>query len=90
MKKQELKLTNTILHKLKFAAKYKTGTILKITKKNFQDEELPHELILKIKIRNVFANNMLTDIKLSKAQLFKIIHSDGLLCSMSNLGKKRL
>ena len=90
MKKQELKLTNTILNKLKSAAKYKTGTILKITKKNFQDEELPHELILKIKIRNVFANNMLTDIKLSKAQLSKIIHSDGLLCSMSNLGKKRL
>ena len=90
MKKQELKLPNTILNKLKSAAKYKTGTILKITKKNFQDEELPHELILKIKIRNVFANNMLTDIKLSKAQLSKIIHSDGLLCSMSNLGKKRL
>ena len=31
----------------------------------------------KTKIRNAFANNMLTDIKLSKAQLSKIILSGG-------------
>ena len=73
-----VKLTNTLLNKLKFfAAKNKTGTTLRITKKNFQDEELPHELFLKTrqktKIRNVFAINTSTDIKLSKAQLSKIL-----------------
>ena len=48
-----------------------TGTILRINKKNCEDEELPHELFLttrqKTKIRNAFANNVSTDIKLSKA-----------------------
>ena len=38
-----VKLTNTQLNKLKSAAKNKTGTILGINKKNFQDEELAHE-----------------------------------------------
>ena len=60
-----------------FAAKNKTGTTLRITKKNFQDEELPHELFpktrQKTKIRNVFAIITSTDIKLSKAQLSKIL-----------------
>ena len=41
-----VKLTNTQLNKLKSAAKNKTGTILRINKKNFQDEELPHELFI--------------------------------------------
>ena len=36
-----IKLTNT---QLKSAVKNKTGTILRINKKNLQDEELPHEL----------------------------------------------
>ena len=39
-------LTNTQLNKLKSAAKNKTGTILRLNKKNVQDEELPHELFL--------------------------------------------
>ena len=38
------KLTNTQLNKLKYAGKNKTGTTLRITKKNFQMEELPNEL----------------------------------------------
>ena len=63
-----VKLTNTQLNKLQYAAKNKTGTILRKNKKNFQDEELPHELFLTTrqttKIRNAFSNNMLTDIKL--------------------------
>ena len=43
------------------------------------------------KIRNVFANNMSTDIKLSKAQISKIIQSDGSFGSwLGNLGKKAL
>ena len=39
--------------------------------------KLPHELLLtarqKTKLRNALNNNMLTDIKLSKAQITKII-----------------
>ena len=53
--------------------------MLGINKKNFQDEELPHELFLTTrqitKIRNAFVNNMATDNKLSKAQISKIIQS---------------
>ena len=64
-----VKLTNAQLSKLKMAAKIKTGTISKIIKKNFQDEELPHELFLSkrqaTKIRNAFGNNMSIDIKLN-------------------------
>ena len=70
-----VKLTNAQINKLKSAAKIKTGMTSRITKKNFQDEKLPHELFLttrqKTKIRNAFANNMSTDMKLSKAQLSK-------------------
>ena len=39
------KLANTQLSKLKAAAKNKTGTKLRITEKNFQDKELPYELL---------------------------------------------
>ena len=60
-----VKLTNSYWGKLKSAAKNKTGTILTINKKNFEDEELKHELIVMIiqatKVRNAFANNMSTD-----------------------------
>ena len=42
----KVKLTNTKLNKLKYAEKNKTRTILRLNKKNFQDEELPHELFL--------------------------------------------
>ena len=70
-----VKLKNIQLKKLKSAAKNKTGTILRLNKKNFEDEELPHELFLTTrqttKIRNAFANRyniyLLTDIKFSKA-----------------------
>ena len=41
-----VKLTNTQLNKLKSAAKNEIETILKINKKNSQDEELPHKLFL--------------------------------------------
>ena len=52
----------------------------------FDGNDLPHELLLttqqKTKLRNAFDNNMSTDIKLSKAQIFKIIHSGGFLGSL--------
>ena len=90
-----VKLTNTQLHKLNSAAQNKTGTILRLNKRNFDDEEVSHELFLTTrqttKIRNVFANDMSTDIKLSKAQLSKIIQSSGSFGSwLGNLGKKAL
>ena len=70
-----VKLTIKQLNKLKSVAKNKTGIILKLNKKNFEDEELPHELFLTTrqatKIRNAFTNKMSTDIKLSKAQISK-------------------
>ena len=72
-----VKLTNTHWNKLKSAAKNKTGIILRLNKKNYEDEELPHELFLTTrettKIQNAFANIMSTDIKLSKTQIPKII-----------------
>ena len=70
-----VKLTNIQLNKLKSAAKNKKGTILRLNKKKFEDQELPHELFLTTrqttKIRNTFANNMSVDIKLIKAQISK-------------------
>ena len=86
-----VKLTNT-KSKLKSPVKNKTGTELRLNKKNFQDEELPHELFLTKRQTteiNAIAKNMLTDTKLSKAQLSKMIQSGGLLCNiLENLGKK--
>ena len=61
-----VKLRNTQLNKLKSVAKNKTRTILRVNKKNFEDEELRHELFITTrettKILNVFANNVSTDI----------------------------
>ena len=56
---------------------------------------MPHELFLTTrqttKIRNDFANNTSTDIKLSKAQISKIIQSGGSSGSwLATLGKKAL
>ena len=76
-----VKLTNAQLNTLKYAAKNKTVTILRLNKKNFEDEELPCELFLTTrqltKIRIAVAGNMSTDIKISKAQISKIIPSGG-------------
>ena len=90
-----LKLTNTQLNKLKSGVKNKTVPILGLTKKNFEDEELLHELFLitreTTKIRNVFANSMSTDTKLSKTQISKIIQSVGSFGSwLNSSGKKEL
>ena len=56
---------------------------------------MPHELFLTArqttKIRNAFANNMSTDIKLSKAQISKIVQPVRSFGSwLGNLGKKAL
>ena len=84
--KVNVKLTDNQLEKLKAAPKDKTGTILKMSLKMFDENDLPHELLLtarqKTKLRNAFSNNMSTDLKLSQAQISKIIQSGGYLGSL--------
>ena len=77
--KVNVKLSDTQLKKLKTAVKDKTGTTLRMSLKMFNGNDLPHELLLtrrqKTKLRNSFNNNVSTDLKLSKTQIFKIIQS---------------
>ena len=80
--KVNVKLTNLQLSKLKKAVKYNEGATLQIGIKNFNKDELPHELLLTTRqsttLRNAI-NNSATDIKLSKAQIKKLIQSGGFL-----------
>ena len=77
------KLTNEQLNKLKKAVKSNEGASLKLGIKNFNKDELPHELLLttrkNTKLRNAINNNLATVIKLSKAQIKKLIQSGGFL-----------
>ena len=86
--KVNIKLTDTQLKKLKTAVKNKTGTILRMSFKMFDENDLQHELLLttrqKTKLRNGFNNDMSTDLNLSKAQISKIIQSGGFLGSLLN------
>ena len=70
--KVNVKLTETVV-------KDKIETTRKIIFKMLNGNDLPHELLLttrqKTKLRNVFNNDMSTDLKLSKAQISKIIQS---------------
>ena len=81
--KVNVKLSNAQIKKVKNEVKSNTGTTLRISLKMFNGNNLPHELLLttreKTKIRNAFNNNMSTDLKLSKAQINKIIQSGGFL-----------
>ena len=69
------KLTNMQLIKFKKAVKSNEGTTLRLGIKNFNKDELLHELFLTIrqntKLRNAINNNSAIDIKLSKAQIKK-------------------
>ena len=86
MNTANVKLSDTQLKTLKTAIKDKAETTLRISFKMFAGNDLPHELLLttrqKTKLRNAFNNNMSTDIKLSKAQISKIIQSGGFLGSL--------
>ena len=77
------KLTNVQLNKLKKAVKSNEGATLRLGIRNFNKNETPHELLLttrqNTKLRNALNNNSATDIKLSKAQIKKIIQSGGFL-----------
>ena len=77
------KLTNVQLNKLKKSVKSNKGATLRLGIKNFNKDELPHELLLttrqNTKLRNAINNNLAVDIKLSKAQIKKLVQSGGLL-----------
>ena len=88
--KVNVKLSDSQLNKLKTAVKNKTGTNLRTNIKISNENNLPHELLLttrqKAKLRNAFENDMSTYIKISKAQISKIIQSGGFLGSrLSNI-----
>ena len=80
------KLTNVQLNKLKKAVKSNEGATIKLGIKKFNKDELPHELLLttkqNTKLRNAINNDLATDIKLSKAQIKKLIQSGGFLCKL--------
>ena len=77
------KLTNVQLNKLKKAVKSNEGATLRLGIRNFNKDERPHELLLttrqNTKLRNALNNNSATDIKLSKAQIKKLIQPEGFL-----------
>ena len=81
--KVNCKLMNVQLNKLKKAVKSNKGATLRLSIKNFNKDEFPHELLLttrqNTKLRNAINNNSATDIKLSKAQIKKLIQSGGFL-----------
>ena len=63
------------------SVKSNEGAILRLRIKNFNKDELPHELLVttrrNTKLRNAINNNLATDIRLSKAQIKKLIQSGG-------------
>ena len=77
------KLTSVQLNKLNKAVKTNDGATLRLSIKNFNKDELPHELLLttrqNTKLRNAISNNLTIDIKLGKAQIKKLMQSGGFL-----------
>ena len=77
------KLSNSQLNKLKTVGKNNEGKTLRISARMFNSDNLPDELSLTTrqttKLRNAIENNISTDIKLSKAQISKIIQPGGFL-----------
>ena len=85
--KIDYELTNVQLNKFKKAVKSNEEATLRLGIKNFNNDELPHELLLttrqNTKLRNAINNNLATDIKLSKAQIKKLIQSGGFLSKLA-------
>ena len=84
--KIDCKLSNIQLSKLKKAVKVGSELVLRLDIKNFNKDELPHELFLttrqSTKLRNAINNNVSKDIKFSKTQLKNLIQSGGFLGSL--------
>ena len=80
-----VKLSNSQLNKLKSAIKNETEVVLRLSSNMIGDNEtnFPHKLSLTNRqvanLRQAFANYFLTDIKLSKTHLLKMIQSGGFL-----------
>ena len=76
-------LSDSQLNKLKCAVKNNEGRTLRMSATILSANNLPHKLLLTTrqttKLRNAIENNTATDIKLSKAQIHKIIKSIGFL-----------
>ena len=87
--KVNVRLSDSQLKKLKDAVSNNTGTTSRISLKMFNGNNLPYELLLrtrqKNKNKNAFNNNTFTNIKLSKAQINKIIQSGGSLGKLPGL-----
>ena len=68
---------------MKKAVKSNEGATLRLGIKNLNKDERPHELLLttrqNTKLHNAINNYLTTDIKLSKAQIKKLIQSGGFL-----------
>ena len=79
--KIDLHLTNSQLKKISDAVKNNNGTTIRVPNKNFNKNQLIHELYLTEqqlnKLRKKIENNMSTDVKLSKVQINKIIKEGG-------------
>ena len=77
------KLTRVQLNKFKKSVKSNEGSSLRLGIKNFNKDELPHELLLttrqNTKLHNAINNNLATYIKLGKAEIKKFIQSGGFL-----------
>ena len=80
-----VKLSNSQFNKLKSAIKNKSEVVLRLSSNVIGDDEtnFPHKLLLTNRqvsnLRKAFTNKSSTDIKLSKAQLSKMIQSGGFL-----------
>ena len=80
-----VKLSNSQLNKLKSAIKNESEVVSRLSSNMIGDNETNflHKLLLTNRqvanLRKAFANYLLVDIKLSKAQLLKMIRSGGFL-----------
>ena len=80
-----VKLSNSQLNKFKSVIKNETEVILRLSSNMIGDNEtnFPHKLLLTNRqvsnVRKAFANNLSSDIKLSKTELSKMIQSGGCL-----------
>ena len=80
-----VKLSNSLLNKLKSAMKNETKVVLRLSSNMIGDNETNflHKLLLTNRqvanLCKAFANYLSTDIKLSKTQLSKMIQSGGFL-----------
>ena len=76
-RKVNVRFTDTQLKKQKTSVKNNTRKSLIMSLKMFDRNDLPHELLLtarqKTKVKTAFNNNISTDLKLSSAQISKII-----------------